>query len=84
MSMKNPNTVFKQRPRGPEADELAIDRERPSGLELREIDVSKALRTLDSFLEANYSEQRETFDYLRETLNQTRSDQGERLLFPNE
>jgi hypothetical protein len=84
MSMKNPDTVFEQSSRGPEADELAIDRARPSGLELREIDVPKALRTLDSFLEANRSEQRETFDYLRETLNQTRSDQGERLLFSNE
>jgi hypothetical protein len=82
--VKNPNTIFEQSPGGPEADQLAIDRTRPSWFELREINVSNALRTLDSFLEANYSEQRETFDYLRETLNQTRIDQGERILFPNE
>jgi hypothetical protein len=82
--MKNPNTIFERGPRSPQAEELAINRARSSGFELREIDVSKALRTLDSFLEANYCEQRETFDYLSETLNKTRSEQGERLLFSNE
>jgi hypothetical protein len=82
--MKNPNIIFKQDPKSPAADLLATDRLRPSGFELREVDIPEALRTLDSFLESDYSEQRDTFDYLKKALNKTRSDQGERLLFSNE
>jgi hypothetical protein len=82
--MKNPRTIFEYSPHKSEADRLPTDRLRQSGFELREIDVPEAIRTLDSFLEAEYVEQRETFDYLKKTLNQTRGDQDERLLFSNE
>jgi hypothetical protein len=65
-------------------DELPIDRPRPSGFVLQKIDVPSALAVLDSFLEQDEAEQRETFRYLKRAMDQARANQGERLLFPNE
>jgi hypothetical protein len=69
-----------------QADQLPIDRERPSGFVLKPIDVPLALAALDSFLAGGHdeAEQRETFGYLKQALNETRAAQGERLLFQNE
>lgn len=55
------------------ADELPIDRPRPSGFVLKKIDVPAALAVLDRFLEEDEAEQRETFEYLKRALNETRS-----------
>lgn len=66
------------------ADESRIDRPRPSGFVLQKIDVPAALAVLDRFLEEDEAEQRETFEYLKRALNETRAAQGERPLFPNE
>lgn len=66
------------------ADKLPIDRPRPSGFVLQKIDVPAALVVLDRFLEEDEAEQRETFEYLKRALNETRAAQGERPLFPNE
>jgi hypothetical protein len=66
------------------ADELPIDRPRPSGFVLQKIDVPAAMAVLDRFLEEDEAEQRETFEYLKRALTETRAAQGERPLFPNE
>ena len=68
----------------PAPNELPIDRPRTSGFVLDKIDVPAALAVLDSFLEEDEAEQRETFAYLKHALDETRATQGERLLFPNE
>jgi hypothetical protein len=68
----------------PAPNELPIDRPRSSGFVLDNIDVAAALAMLDSFLEEDEAEQRETFAYLKRALDETRAAQGERLLFPNE
>lgn len=49
-------------------DELPIDRPRSSGFVLQKIDVPAALEVLDSFLEEDDGEQRETFEYLKRAL----------------
>jgi hypothetical protein len=63
---------------------LTIDRARASGFALQKIDVPAALAVLDSFLEEDEAEQRETLEYLKHALDETRAAQGERLLFSNE
>jgi hypothetical protein len=55
-----------------------------SGLSIRPINVEAALRALDSLCEGDPEEQRETFEYLKRALNETRAANGERLLFPDE
>jgi hypothetical protein len=59
-------------------DELPIDRLRHSGFMLQKIDVPAALAVLDSFLEEDEAEQRETFEYLKCALDETRVAHGER------
>lgn len=82
--MKQPNTLsdddFAQRA----AEELPIDRPRCSGFVLQRIDVPAAVAVLDRFLEEDEAEQRESFEYLKGALDETRAAQGERPLFPNE
>lgn len=82
--MKEPSILFDQARHAPGADQLPIDRARPSGFELKKINVPTALRVLDGFLEEDEAEQKETFDYLKKALDETRAAQGERLLFSNE
>jgi hypothetical protein len=61
-----------------QADQLPIDRERSSGFVLKPVDVPAALSALDSFLEEGQdeAEQRETFEYLKQALDETRAAQG--------
>lgn len=82
--MNQPNTLPDEDFAHRAPDELPIDRPRSSGLVLQKIDVPAALEVLDSFLEEDEAEQRETFEYLKRALDETRAAQGERPLFPNE
>jgi hypothetical protein len=66
----------------PEA--LPINRARRSGFVLQEIDAPAALAVLDSFLEEDEFEQRETFAYLKHALDEARVAQNARPLFSNE
>ena len=64
------------------ASRLPIDRERSSGFTLSPIDVPAALAALDSFLEEGQAaEQRETFELLKESLDEDRLAHAERLIF---
>ena len=80
--MKKPSVLLNSR--SPTSDELPIDRLRTSGFVLHKVDVPAALVVLDSFLEGDEAEQRETLEYLKQALDETRAAQGERLLFSNE
>lgn len=82
--MNQPNTLSDDDFAHRAADELPIDRLRSSGFVLQKIDVPAALAVLDRFLEEDEAEQRETFEYLKGALDETRAAQGERPLFPNE
>jgi hypothetical protein len=65
-------------------EDLPIDRPRKSGFSLKPIDVAAATAALKSLYADDETEQRETFDYLRNALNETRAANSERLLFPDE
>lgn len=65
-------------------EDLPIDRPRKSGFVLKPIDVAAATAALRSLYADDETEQRETFEYLRNALNETRAAHGERLLFPDE
>jgi hypothetical protein len=82
--MNQPNTLSDDAFAHPASDELPIDRSRSSGFVLQKIDVPAALEVLDCFLEEDEAEQRETFEYLKRALDETRAAHGERPLFPNE
>ncbi len=64
--------------------EAEAQQPRASGLIIRPINVEAALRALDSLCEGDPEEQRETFEYLKRALNETRAANSERLLFPDE
>ena len=83
MEKNKSSTALDEPPVNSQADKLPIDRERSSGFILRPIDVPAALAALDSFLEDDQDEveQRETFEYLKQALDENRAAQGERLLF---
>lgn len=55
-----------------------------AGFTIQPIEIEKALRVLDSLDEGDPEEQRETFEYLKRALDETRAANGERLLFPDE
>lgn len=82
--MKEPITILDQARTDLMSDELPIDRTGSSGFVLQEIDVPAVLAVLDSFLEEDEVEQRETFGYLKQALDENRATQCERLLFSNE
>ena len=82
--MNQPNTLSDDGFAHRAPDELPIDRPRPSGFVLQKIDVPAALAVLDRFLEEDEAEQRETFEYLKRALDETRAAHGERPLFQNE
>ncbi|MBI1766684.1 MAG: hypothetical protein HYR56_35200 [Acidobacteria bacterium] len=65
-------------------EDLPLDRPRQSGFVLKPIDVAAATAALQSLYLDDEAEQRETFAYLRDALNETRAANGERLLFPYE
>ncbi len=71
-------------PVSPPGEDLPIDRPRKSGFYLKPIDVAAATAALTSLYADDETEQRETFEYLRNALNETRAATGERLLFPDE
>jgi hypothetical protein len=83
MERNKSSIALDEPPANSQADRLPIDRERSSGFTLRPIDVPAALAALDSFLEEDQGEveQRETFEYLQQALDENRAAQGERLLF---
>jgi hypothetical protein len=54
------------------------------GAPLPPFDPEGAIAVLKSFYEGDAEEQRETFEYLKRALNETRAAGGERLLFPDE
>jgi hypothetical protein len=62
-------------------EELRIDRPRKSGFVLHPIDQEAARTLLDSFLEEDEEEQRETFALLKQAIDDGRRVRGERLLF---
>lgn len=62
-------------------EELPIDRPRKSGFVLKSIDREVAMILLDSFLEEDEEEQRETFALLKQAIDDGRRARGERLLF---
>lgn len=82
--MKEPRILFDEAKLAGGSDQLPIDRARSSGFKLQKIDVPTALRVLDGFLEEDEAEQKETFGYLKKALDETRTTNGERLLFSNE
>ena len=82
--MNQPNTLSDDDFAHRAPDELPIDRPRSSGFVLEKIDVPSALAVLDSFLDQDEAEQRETFQYLKHALDETCMAHGERPLFPNE
>lgn len=82
--MKEPSTLSDRLRTNRASDDLPIDRPRRSGFVLQKIDVPAALSVLDSFLEGDEAEQQETFEYLKQALDETRAAQSERPLFSNE
>ncbi|MGH9847093.1 MAG: hypothetical protein ACREEM_51010 [Blastocatellia bacterium] len=63
------------------AEELPIDRPRKSGFVLKPINREAAISLLESFLEEDDEEQRETFSLLTQAIDDGRRARGERLLF---
>lgn len=64
------------------SEELPIDRPRKSGFVIKPIDMEGTIAMLKSFYEdGDEEEQRETFEMLRQALNEGRRERGERLLF---
>ncbi len=78
--MNQPSSLSDDEFAHPAADELPIERPRSSGFVLQKTDVPAALDVLDSFLEEDEAEQRETFEYLKRALDETRVAHGERPL----
>jgi len=78
--MKDPSALLDPTPPDSVSSELPIGRPRISGFALRRTDVPTAVAVLDSFLEEDEDEQRETFEYLKHALDETRAAQGERCL----
>jgi hypothetical protein len=76
--MNQPNSLPDDALPNSAPDELLIDRPRSSGFVLEKIDVPAALAVLDSFLEEDEAEQRETFAYLKHAMDEARATQGER------
>lgn len=66
------------------AEDLPLNRPRKSGFILQPINVAAATSALQSLYTDDATEQRETFEYLRNALNETRAANGERILFPDE
>lgn len=66
------------------AADLPIDRPRASGFVLQPINVTAAVAALQSLYADDETEQRETFAYLQNALNETRAANGEQLIFPDE
>lgn len=64
--------------------DLPLERPRKSGFVLKPVDVAAATAALQSLYFDDETEQRETFAYLRDALNETRAANNERLLFPYE
>jgi hypothetical protein len=64
-----------------QGEELPIDRPRKSGFVLKPIDRAAAIKLLESFLEEDEEEQRETFALLKQAIDDGRRARGERLLF---
>ena len=62
----------------PPVEDLPIDRPRNSGFVLKPIDVAAATSALKSIYAYDEAEQRETFEYLKNALNETRAANGER------
>lgn len=54
------------------------------GVPLPPFDPEAAIAVLQSFYEGDPEEQRETFEYLKQALNEERAAGGERLLFLDE
>ena len=54
------------------------------GAPLPSFDPEAGIAALQSFYESDAEEQRETFEYLKRALNETRAANGERLHFPDE
>lgn len=65
-----------------EAEKVSPAQRTVSGIALQPIDVEAALRALAQLDEFDVEEQRETFEYLEQALNETRAANEERLLFP--
>lgn len=65
-------------------EDLPLDRPRKSGFVLKPIGVAAAAVALKSLYADDETEQRETFAYLRDALNETRAANGEQLIFPDE
>ncbi len=66
------------------AKDLPLDRPRQSGFVLKPVDVAAATAALKSLYADDENEQRETFEYLKDALNETRAANGERIIFPDE
>ncbi len=62
-------------------EKLPIDRPRKSGFVLKPMDREAAMALLDSFLDEDEEEQRETFALLKQAIDDGRRARGERLLF---
>jgi hypothetical protein len=65
----------------PALPETSAARPNVSGIEFQPIDVEKALWLLDQLDAFDPIEQRETFEFLRQALNEDRAAAGERLVF---
>lgn len=82
--MSKPDLVIPE----PGADHLSEDlpatRTYESGLALRPVTPEAALTLLAELDDFDAAEQSETFEYLKEALNQTRAARGERLIFSDE
>ena len=76
--------VIAAEPAAEPVEDLPIDRPRKSGFVLKPIDVAAAAAALKSLYAGDETEQRETLEYLRNALNETRAANGERVLFPDE
>lgn len=80
----NATEVITAEPAAVPVEDLPIDRPRKSGFVLKPIDVVAATAALKSLYADDETEQRETFEYLKRALNETRAANGERILFPDE
>lgn len=74
-------SVFEPIVAEPEPPEISAVGPNVSGIEFQPINVEKALWLLDQLDAFDPAEQRETFEYLRQALNEDRAAGGERLVF---
>lgn len=82
--MSEPAIVFEEPVAQSEPEPPDGAQQNVSGIVLPPFDPERAIAVLESFYEGDAEEQRETFEHLKQALNEERAAGGERLLFSDE